>query len=96
MKVIKTPFECGYCNIQENYRDDKCKHPKNANGQCPEHMDGDEFPIDCPLQEGQPIPKTAEELIILVKKAKDDITYHDLLEIDEAKEILRENNYSAE
>jgi hypothetical protein len=33
-KLISNPFECGYCNISENYRDDVCKHPKNTGTQC--------------------------------------------------------------
>lgn len=48
-KLINNTFECGYCNIEENYRNTHCKHPKNTGNICPS---SNEFPTNCPLQNG--------------------------------------------
>ena len=58
-KLISNPFECGYVDQEPNYRDDICKHPKNAGGQCPGSMT--EFPTHCPLPEGYPKEQLNDE-----------------------------------
>jgi len=45
-KIINNPYECGYCNIEENYRDTVCKHPENIDGKCD---NPETFPEKCPL-----------------------------------------------
>jgi len=46
-KLISNPYECGYCDIETNFRDDKCKHPKKKSKII---CKGDKFPEDCPLE----------------------------------------------
>ncbi|MBE3085866.1 MAG: hypothetical protein IMZ64_06580 [Bacteroidetes bacterium] len=68
-KLITNPFECGYSNIEENYREGVCKHPKNLCANCP----GPEFPANCPLQDGvidQQSDKKVGELITSLLKTK--------------------------
>jgi hypothetical protein len=66
-KLISNPTECGFHICHEA----ACSHPSKPDrtirnwGNCKSDI---EFPTDCPLQEGQPIPKTIEELIQLAKK----------------------------
>ena len=63
-KLISNPTECGYCNIEENYRDIVCKHPKNAGGDC----FGFTFPDTCPLQDGITIEQCKESPIEMVDR----------------------------
>lgn len=49
MKVINNPCECGYIDQEPNWRDTKCRHPKQGRHQiiCDNPV---EFPDNCPLQ----------------------------------------------
>lgn len=58
-KLISNPSECGFCNIEENYRDDKCKHPENAGGDC----FGLTFPTTCPLPDGYTLEQIKESSV---------------------------------
>ncbi len=49
-KIISNPWECGYCNIGVNYRDNKCRHPKIVGSKVCESST--KFPDNCPLQNG--------------------------------------------
>jgi hypothetical protein len=64
MKLISKPSECGYCNIEENFRDEWCKHPRNRNGMC---IDPHVFPTNCLLQGGI----TEEQCRLRCKLAED-------------------------
>jgi hypothetical protein len=50
IKIIRNPYECGYCDIEANWRDNKCKHPKKKSTIL--ICEGNEFPKDCPLENG--------------------------------------------
>ena len=69
-KLISNPFECGYSNIEENYREGICKHPKNSCGNCP----GPNFPINCPLQDGMTI-KAHHDAIMAISAETDKWIY---------------------
>lgn len=67
-KLISNPLECGHRG--------SIFHPTHLpiSARC-KHKDGPsvcnvakEFPTNCPLQDGQPIPKTTEELIEMTQK----------------------------
>lgn len=72
MKIIKNPFECGYCDISPNYRDDHCRHPLSK---CLITCKGDEFPVNCPL------PNIEDQLFgpeqVTTKKENNDGDYYD-------------------
>ena len=56
-KLIKNPYECGYCDIEENHRDNHCKHPLTEGSRVCDtttfgSSTGTEFPINCPLPNG--------------------------------------------
>lgn len=66
MKLINDVIECGYFN-KGNYPRIYCTHPKRkVCTVC--NTSTKEFPIECPLKEGIPIPKTINEVVDIVKK----------------------------
>jgi hypothetical protein len=48
-KLISNSFECGYCDIEKNFRDIHCKNPKKKESIICNTL---EFPTNCPLQDG--------------------------------------------
>jgi len=65
MKLISTPYECGHHpNYSTSTGFRRVKLCLKNSIECNNLF---KFPIDCPLQNGQPIPKSTEELIEIVK-----------------------------
>jgi hypothetical protein len=65
MKLISNPYQCGYSNIEENYREGICRHPKNADSIC---KSPDNFPTNCPLQDGIERYETFAQVLKVCKK----------------------------